>query len=180
MRCELDLYSHPSNAHGRVLFLSVDLNGLVQIGQLVALLYSLHCPWVSRFIELLLARCCLQIVATAKTCSKNFSAASSPIFTWGGAKFCLSLHFMQMQLPHGMCCWYWVVKEFDDDDSHESCLGKTLSKSAQMTKGKCSWYSVFVNLTLSRPFLSSVSGSLILCAPCILHLSKCFFSIPLH
>ena len=41
---------------------------------------------------------------------------------------------------------------------------------------KRSWCSVFVNLTLSCPFLSSVSGSLILCAPCNMHLSKWFSS----
>ena len=50
----------PSNVHGhRLLYL---LNGLVQIVQLVALLYSLHCPWVSRFMQILLARCYLQSI----------------------------------------------------------------------------------------------------------------------
>ena len=63
-------------------FLSVDLNGLVQIGKFVALLHSLHCSWVSRFIAILLARCCLQMVAVAKTQSQNFSVASSLILTW--------------------------------------------------------------------------------------------------
>ena len=42
MRCELDLYIHLSSDRGRG-FLSVDLNSLVQIEQLVALLYSLYC-----------------------------------------------------------------------------------------------------------------------------------------
>ena len=161
------------------LFLSVDLNSLAQIKQLVTLLYSLQCSWVSRFIGILLARCCLQMVAATKICSKNFSGGSSPIFTWGGSKDCPSLHFMQMQLPHGICCWYWVVKDFDDDDSHQSSLRRTLSKSTQMAKGKRSWYSVFVSLTFSCPFLSSASVNLILCAPCNLHLSKWFFNTSL-
>ena len=47
---------------------------------LVALLYSLHCSWVSRFIGILLVSCCLQMVSVAKTWSKNFSAASSRIY----------------------------------------------------------------------------------------------------
>ena len=51
-----------------------------------------------------------------------------------------------MQFPHGTCCWYWVVKNFDNDGSHESCLCKTFSKSASMRKGKRSWYSVFCKL----------------------------------
>ena len=51
--------------------------------------------------------------------------------------------------------------------------------SSRWQKGKHSWYSVFVNLTLSHQFLSSASGSFILCAPCNLHLSKCFFSTSL-
>ena len=76
-RCELDLYIDLSNVHGCRLFLSVDLNGLAQIEQLVVLLYSLHCNWVSRLIGILLAMCCLQMVAAAKICYKNFSAASS-------------------------------------------------------------------------------------------------------
>ena len=67
-------------------FLSAGLNGLVQIEQLVALLYSLHCSLVSHFIGILLARCCLQMVAVARTQLKNFSAVSSPMFTWGGSK----------------------------------------------------------------------------------------------
>ena len=111
-------------------FLSVDLNGLVQIEQLVALVYSLHWSWVSRFIGKLLAKCCLQMVAAAQSCSKNFSATSSPIFTWGGSKYYSSLHFMWMQLPHSTWCWYWVMRDFDGNGSHESCLGKTLLKSA--------------------------------------------------
>ena len=43
--------------------------------------------------DILLIRCCLQMIAATKTCSKNFSAASSPIFTWGSSKYCPSLHF---------------------------------------------------------------------------------------
>ena len=68
------------------------------------------------------------------------------------------------------------MKDFDENDSHRSCLGKTLSKSTYMIKGKRRWFSVFVNLTLSCPFLSSASGSLILFAPCNLHLLKWFFN----
>ena len=81
-----------------------------------------------------------------------------------------------MQLPHGTWCWYWVVKDFDDDGSHESCLHWTRSKSAYMTKVKRRWYSVFVKLALSRSFLLSASGSLILFALCSLHLSQEFFN----
>ena len=51
-----------------------------------------------------------------------------------------------MQFPHGTCCWYWVVKNFDNDGSHESCLCKAFSISASMRKGKRSWYSVFCKL----------------------------------
>ena len=65
-------------------FFIIDLNGLAQMEQLVALLYSLHCSWVSRFVGILLVKCCLQMVAGARSWSKNFSAASSSIFTWGG------------------------------------------------------------------------------------------------
>ena len=74
---ELDLYIHTSNVYGCGLFLSVGLNSLAQIEQLVVLLYSLHCAWVSCFIGILLVRCYLQMVALAKICYKNFSAASS-------------------------------------------------------------------------------------------------------
>ena len=70
--------------------LIIDKNGLVQIEQLVELLYSLHCSWVSRFMGILLARCCLQIVAAARTQSKNFSAVPSPIFTSGGSQYLLT------------------------------------------------------------------------------------------
>ena len=79
-----------------------------------------------------------------------------------------------MQPPRGKCCWYWVVKDFDDDGSHESCLHRMLLKSTWMIKGKRSWYSGFVNLTLSLPFVLSASRSLTLCTPCNLHLPKCF------
>ena len=60
-------------------FLSADLNGLKQIEQLMVLLYSLHCSLVSRFIGILLARCCLQMVAVAKTWPKPFSGVFSYI-----------------------------------------------------------------------------------------------------
>ena len=103
-------------------FLSSDMNGLAQIEQLVALLYSLHCSWISHFIEILLTRCCLQMVAAAKTWSKNFLVASSPIFTWGGSKYRPSLDFTKMQLPHRTCCWYWFVKDFDDMMAHTSLV----------------------------------------------------------
>ena len=82
MRCELNFYIHLSNGCDHWLFLSADLNGLVQIEQLVALFYSHHCYWVSRFIGILLVRRCLQMAAVATIWSKNFSAASSVIFTW--------------------------------------------------------------------------------------------------
>ena len=49
IRCWLDLYIHLSNDHGSGLFLSNDLNGLVQIEQFVALLYFPDCSWVSQF-----------------------------------------------------------------------------------------------------------------------------------
>ena len=46
-------------------FLSAGLNGLAQIKQFVALLYSLGYSWVSRFIGTLLAKCFLEMVAVA-------------------------------------------------------------------------------------------------------------------
>ena len=51
-------------------------------------------------------------------------------------------------------------KDFGDDSPHKSCLGKTLLKFAQMTKGKSSWYSVFITLTLLGSFLLLASGKL--------------------
>ena len=63
-------------------------------------LYSLLCSRDSCFIRVLLTRCCLQTVVVARTWSKQFSAASSVIFTWGVSKDCPSLHFTLMQLLH--------------------------------------------------------------------------------
>ena len=60
-----------SNSYG--LFLSIDLNGLAQIEQLVAFLYSFNCSWLNRFIGILLARCCLQMVAATKLFSSVIS-----------------------------------------------------------------------------------------------------------
>ena len=61
--------------------------------------WAVHCIVVfpqlflaSCSIGILLARCCLQMVAVARTWSKNFSSASSPIFTWGGSKYCPLQH----------------------------------------------------------------------------------------
>ena len=75
-------------------FLSVDMNGLVQIEQLVALLYSLNCSWVSCFIGILLAMCCLQIAAAARTWSKNFSTVTYPLYSlevvWSIVHHCIS------------------------------------------------------------------------------------------
>ena len=84
--CELNLKIHLSNDCGSRHFLSVDLNGLMQIEQFVVLLYFLHCYWVSHFIGILLVRCGLQMVTAARTWSKNFSVVSSPVFNWGGSK----------------------------------------------------------------------------------------------
>ena len=86
VHCQLDLNIHMSNDYSCKNFLSADMNGVVDMEQLVTLLYSLHCSWVSHFKRILLATCCLQLVAVARTWSKNFSAASSPIFTWGHSK----------------------------------------------------------------------------------------------
>ena len=67
MCCELDLYIHLLNDRGHGLFLSAELNGLAQIEQFVALLYSLHCYKVCRFTGFLLTKCCLQMVTAART-----------------------------------------------------------------------------------------------------------------
>ena len=48
-------------------FLSAGLNGLVEIKQLIALLYSLNCCWVNHFIGILLGMCCLWLGLGAKT-----------------------------------------------------------------------------------------------------------------
>ena len=111
-------------------FLSTDLTSLAQTEQFVALLYSLHCSRISRFMGILLVWCYLQMVAAARTWSKNFLAASFTTFTCSGSKYFPPLNFTQMQLPHGMWCWYSAMKDFDDDGSHESCLHNTLSNSA--------------------------------------------------
>ena len=59
-------------------FLSAGLNGLAQIKQFVALLYSLGYSWVSRFIGTLLAKCFLEMVAVAKIWYKNFFIGAIP------------------------------------------------------------------------------------------------------
>ena len=92
MHWELDLYIHLSNDRGWGLFFSADMNGLVQIKQLVALLYSLHCSWVRRFIGILLVRCCLHMIAAAKTWSKNFSAGH-PLY-WLGVLQSIVHHYI--------------------------------------------------------------------------------------
>ena len=171
----LDIYIHLSKYRGHELFYLFTWIFWCRLSSWWRCCIPIYCSWVSHFIEILLVRCCLQMVAVATTWSKNFSAASFPLFTWDGSKYHPSLHFTKMLLPHGTWCWYWVVNYFDDDGSRKSCLRKTLSKSAQMTKG--SRYSVFLKLTLSCRFLSSASGSLILCIPCNLHISKWFFNV---
>ena len=121
---ELDLYYSPVKWSWSLTFLFADLNYLMQIEKFMVFLYSFHCSRVKRFMKILLAGCCLQIAAT-RTWSKNF-----PIFTWSGSKYFPSLHFTQMQFPHGTWFWYCVVKYFDDDGSHELCLHNMLLKSA--------------------------------------------------
>ena len=113
------------------------------------------------------------MVAVAKTWLKNFSVTSCPIFTWGASKYCPSLHSRRCSL-HVVSVLVLGGKDFDDDGSHESCLHRMLLKSTWMIKGKRSWYSGFVNLTLSPPFVLSASRSLILCTSCNLHFPKCF------
>ena len=178
MRCELDLYIHLSNVRGRRLFYL--LNGLAQIKQLVALLYSLHCSWVSHFIGVLLARCCLQMVATAKISPKTLQRRH-PLYLLRVVQsighHCISRRCSSHMVRDAGIGWWRILMTMAHT---KSCLRKTLLKSAYLTKGKRSWYYVFVGLTLLHSFFSSASGSLILCAPYNLHLSNCFFSIPLH
>ena len=120
------------------------------------------------------------MVATAKTWSKNFSVVSFPILLGvlqSIAYHCISCRCSSHMVRDAGIGWWRILMTMAHT---KSCLRKTLLKSAYLTKGKRSWYYVFVGLTLLHSFFSSASGSLILCAPYNLHLSNCFFSIPLH
>ena len=72
------------------------------------------------------------------------------------------------------------TKPFKSTDKRACHDEHLTSEYRYMIKGKRGWYSVIVGLTLLHSFLSSASESLILCAPCNLHLSKCFFPIAIH
>ena len=51
--------------------------------------------------------CCIPfIVLESAVSGVVFSAVPSLIFIWGGSKYCPSLQFKWMQLPHGTWCWY--------------------------------------------------------------------------
>ena len=110
-------------------FLSADLNGLTHIEQFVLVLYFLNCSRVSRFIGILLTRCCVQMVDAARTWSKNLSVASSTIFSWGGSKY--AHHLISCRLSSYMVHDAGIGwrQDFDGDSSHESCLHNTRSKS---------------------------------------------------
>ena len=115
----LDFYIHPSNNHGYVL--------------LTTLMFwcrsrsSWHCcvPFIvlesAVSWEFYWPGVVYRWLLRLRPGSKFFLAASSPIFTWGGPKYHQSLYFMYM-VPHGTWCWYWVVKDFDENGSYESCL----------------------------------------------------------
>ena len=95
------------------IFLSPDLNGLVQIKQLVALLYFLHYSWVSHFIGILLARCCL--LCHALSCRQLLKAwffvpSVTYIFPNG---FSIPLHWYShannIDRDIFCCCHYYIA-----------------------------------------------------------------------
>ena len=82
MHCEQDVYS-PVKWLWLQTFLSADLNGLMQIKQLVALLYSFYCSWVSRYIRIfwsgVVYRWLLQLRSGAKTFQQHHPLYSAAV-----------------------------------------------------------------------------------------------------
>ena len=139
-------------------FLSTDLNSLVQIEQFIVLLYFLYCSRISRFMVIILTRCCLYMVAAARTWSKNYSGRH-PSYLLEVVQSIVHHYIWRRCSFHRLrdvsIEWWRILMMMADDEL---------------------WYSVFVNLTLPSPFLSPASGSMILCASCNLHLSIWLFN----
>ena len=78
MRCDLNLYIHPSNHRGRGLFICW-LEWFSADWVVCEVVVSPpHCSWVNCFMGILLAKCCLQMVATARPGPKIFQQPHHP------------------------------------------------------------------------------------------------------
>ena len=109
-------------------FLSADLNDLAQIEKFMVFLYSFHCSWVSHFIGILLARSC----AVARPWSKNISAVSSLMFTWGNYHPSpitnITHHFISRRWSSQMVCdagfgwWKILITMAHTSPVYEKCF----------------------------------------------------------
>ena len=165
MRCELDLYIQLPNDSGRRIFYLLPWMGWCRLSSL----------------------CCYYIPSIV------LWSAVSRGFYWPGVinRWLLLLgsgsKLFRGVIPHIYLGWVKVLSITDVGIgwwrnlmtiTHTRLVSIILFRDARRwQKVNGVWYSNFVNLTLSRPFLSSASGNLIHCTLCNLHLSIWFFNI---